>query len=104
MMRAGHNSRLDPLGRPHSDHKMADLRAYARQIPGCETEPVCILRVYPQRIRVGDFVEPFGVSRSGVNQSRETKRRHENELTLRAIEVAPVHMASYVTRQSVFRP
>src|SRR3989338_3226186 len=58
----------------------------------------------PERVLVRDLIEPLGVSRAGVDQSRQAKGRQEEHLAFCPVDVFPVHMALDVARHGMLRP
>src|SRR3990170_4058386 len=75
MVRAGDHAGLDAFGRPDLVDEITDLGVDFEEIAGLHVETLGVLGVKPERIAVGNLVEPFGIARPRVNQRRQTEGR-----------------------------
>ena len=89
---------------PQPYDEMTDFSSYPDEIAVLEIASRCVQRVNPQRICVGDFIKPFGVCRSCVNERWEPERRHEQEVARVQVEVPPVNVTLNVVRYRMFGP
>src|SRR5262249_61946670 len=104
MMGAGDAAGPYRLRDPHLVHEVTDLRLHAEEIAGGDAEATGILRVEPERVLVGDLIEPLGVARAGMDERGETEGREKEHLALGPIDGRPVDVTAPVARHGVLLP
>ena len=67
VVRARNDTRLDSFRHPDLIDEIADLRMHLQQIVCLHFEPFGIERIDPERIAIGNLVQPLGISRSRVD-------------------------------------
>ena len=60
--------------------------------------------MHPERIAVGDFHQPFGIGRTGMDQGWKSVGGYQWEVPLGAIHFLFMNMALDVTREAVLGP
>ena len=45
---------------------MTDFGGHAHEVAGVDSQAVRVGGVYPDRVAVGNFIQPFGIARAGV--------------------------------------
>ena len=83
---------LDRFSHPNLGHEIADLCFHADQIVGFNTDSLSIRAVHPHRIAVRDFIKPFTIRRTGVDQSWKTKVWQQNHFAIFPIDFIGMDM------------
>src|SRR5262245_27069391 len=104
VVRARDHARPHRLRDPHPVDEVPDTGLDLEQVAGRDPHSRRVGGMYPQRIRVGDLVEPLGVARARVDERRQPERGQEHHLALRAIEIRPVDVAADIVGHRLFRP
>jgi len=78
----------------HLDDEMTDLGLDPHQVAGHDAEAQRVGRMEPERIRLGDLVEPFRIGAAGVDMDRQAKGRDQRHLP--GLESARMDMAQDV--------
>ena len=92
MVRTGNNARPQTFGDPGADDEVPDGRVNSHQAIGSNAEAFGVDWMNPKGVPMRNLDQPLGVCRSRVNQSRQTKRRCQNDVTSLAVETTPVDL------------
>ena len=87
VVRGGDDARADALGPPGGDNEVPDARRHPDESVLGDAESLGVARVDPERVPVGDLVQPLGVGRSGVDERRNPEGGEQDALGALEVEV-----------------
>ena len=104
VMRAGDHAGLHGFRHPDPIYEIPDLGRHADQGAGLDAHPFGILRMHPDRIPVGYFIEPFGIAGARVNQRGQAEGRDQREVALIPVQFVRMDVALDVGGDRIFGP
>src|SRR3954451_14611251 len=104
VMRAGNDAGLDSLCYPYLIDEVADFGMHLEQIAGAHFKVSGVSSAEPYWVAIGNFIEPFGVARSRMDQSRQAERRQQQHLVGIEIDVVRMDMALNVPGYRILGP
>src|SRR4051794_15893409 len=96
MMGTEHDPRWDALCDPGLGNEVADVGGHTDEIRRVDAQRRGILRMDPDRVAVGDLVQPLGIAAAGMDQRRQAERGDEDELPLLSVDRGPMYVAANV--------
>src|SRR5947209_11245950 len=96
MMRAGHYTGTNSLRHPYTVNKVTNRALYLDQAASGHAQPFGITRMHPDRVLVGNLVEPLGIAGAAMNQGRQAEGRQQEHLALADIDVVAMNVALYI--------
>src|SRR6185503_9158719 len=101
-MTARNNARSDALSHPCGNNVITNLSFDPNEIACFHTEFVSMAWMYPERICMGNFIQPFRISTSSVNLDCQAEGRNQNSLIF--FQVVWMDVAFEIRGYCVFGP
>ena len=83
---------------------MPDFGRDASQVAVGDAQSLGVRCVQPDRIALGDFVQPFGGAAASMDQRWQAERRQQAKLAGSSVDLPPIDVAFDVARQRIFGP
>src|SRR6185436_10717227 len=99
---AGDDTGADAFRHPGLDDEVADARLDAHELSVAHADALRVRRMEPERIRVGDLVEPLRVRAARVDLHRQAEGRDERHFA--GFEILAMDVAADVARRGEVGP